>query len=232
VGKEGEEIIAAWETPFYEWEERDSRLAQIDEARWVAEPEPAGPHYVTITASRLSSGDIQEQIRFLNGAPAVAQKHERWLLRGLLPQHAAQLPDGARPGGTLTTRRNFYLVFAHQGTRPIPVAAGNQLQQPSLRAFVIHIQEIIRPNNPNPPVETFFLLRGLAGISVDIRGWGDCTPNSGIFYTIWEADQKNGTNLLDTVYICVAVEPHVVDGVGEWSLNHPHQSPGYHGYNG
>jgi hypothetical protein len=97
-----------------------------------------------------------------------------------------------------------------------------------LRRFVALIDDLIRPNHPNLPFEVQWLLSGLAGFTVDMRNWGDYITNSGLFYKIWNADQINGTNILERCYILVATEVHVLDGIGNWSLNSPNPTPGWH----
>ncbi|KAK0116204.1 hypothetical protein ONS95_013233 [Cadophora gregata] len=230
----GDDGDAPWTKPFYEWDEVDFRLAHDDPKRWLPEPEPEGKHYLVITVGRISSGGIGKLLRLLFGAPATAQKHERWLQRSNIPQWAHHLPDSQRPGGYNSVRRNFYLVMSRKGCLPIPTSANasNIASHPSLRALIDLLDNILRPNNPNIPLEINFLLRGFASFAVDAHMWGDYMPLSGLFDKFRAADQQNGTNILDRVYITLAVEPHTVDGVARWSLNFPHRTPGFHGFHG
>ena len=42
-----------------------------------------------------------------------------------------------------------------------------------LRALINTVRHILRPGNPNIPIEIHFVTMGFAGFSVDVGGWGD-----------------------------------------------------------
>ena len=120
-------------------------------------------------------------------------------------------------GIPLPMHNRLYPIARH-GTRKVPFNLGN-LNDPFLIDFVNYIHHITHPNNQNRPQEIHIVLLGLAGLSVDLTGFGDRTQ--GFFRFMLAADAANNTNLASNIYIVPLVEEHVMDGVAQSSLSGP-----------
>ncbi|KAK5175498.1 uncharacterized protein LTR77_000637 [Saxophila tyrrhenica] len=174
---------------------------------------PEGEHWLILGSARYSNGP---------GDPTIAQQvqtvinsvHQYVNVANNPQDHGSPQVAGHLAG--LPTQR-YYQVISRHGTRPVPTQLGN-LDDPVLRGFVRFIHQLLDPNNVNNlPVEIHFVMFGLAGFSVGIEGWGDRTR--GFFKMLLDADQANGTNVADSVYLVFLAEPHVVDGIAPHCLD-------------
>jgi hypothetical protein len=97
------------------------------------------------------------------------------------------------------------LSIARHGTDAVPTNIGD-LPDPSLTAHYHLWNQIMRPNNPNSPVEVIFLLQGIAGLSTPFLGWVT------FYRDIVQRDAQNGTNIADRIFLMPVVESHVING--------------------
>ena len=216
-----EDGVGDWDRPMPS-EERDE-LMRITRSQQL-DPEPETEHFLCIFTARMSSHQGQPAYQNVTAGLVTTQNRYDNLLAGPLLNN---VPEGQRPGGPNTPMRSYRQVIARYGARKIPIRVGN-VNNPFLINFVLLMQHVTRPNNPNIPMEIHLVNMGLAGFGVDITSYGD--RNAGFFKYILDQDVANGTNIAERIYIVTIAEPHLVDGVGNHSLDFPNQSPYWQGH--
>lgn len=195
---------------------RDPSLAQfLDEFLELAELAHLGPEgwFLVIICNR-SSSTRGRQCRPL------MRRRERHVAR-LYDQRLARFSDHVaefrRPGNNNNSRMlNFNLYCERHGNSPVPWTTlqlrGRRQRQ--LRRFVRLMRFLYQTPCPvTPPLEVHFLLGGLAGLSVEMRGWGDAHAG------FWREIFNGNPALAKRTYLVPHIEDHLVTAGRQYCLN-------------
>lgn len=214
-----QEIVKPWMAFPEDYDEIEAMRSKMQQ-----DPEREDEHFLLIICQRLSSHPGPHGFQQVVNSAAGIQLRYNQFLNDPNMTAANGIPSGDTPlnpntGAPLPVRVHS-LVFARQGTRPIPSRLGN-LADPFLRNFVTLVHQVTAAGNPYIPEEWHFLLNGFAGFSVGISGWG--SRNEGFFKFILDRDQASMTNIASHIFLIVIVEHHVANGTQTWSLPNAQQ---------
>ncbi|KAK4505795.1 hypothetical protein PRZ48_003760 [Zasmidium cellare] len=217
-----EQAFRRWDAPLSS-EEFDRIMSDAKDCKPTTLDNPTEPYMLAVFCKRLSSHDEggYNAAHYNNLIARLVIDHQHYdnMLNQPNPNHDPEFVRPTTAGGGYVQFQSYGLVFHRRGVLPVPTTVSNNLADPHLIGFVHEMDQIMAPNNLNPPQELHLVTWGIAGLSTDITAFGSRHPNplangqmyDGFIGKMLRTDQiNNNTHFRDNTYLVSLVEKRVV----------------------